>query len=86
MSSWVLEKLKTIQIANYDFYALVTAREKFALDEWIDVLMQTIGFDPESFGRRNELLANWGRNAFLFRSERFLLLALSPPNMSINDH
>ena len=56
VSPWILESLKPIQIANYDFYEFVTAREEFTLDEWIDVLMQTIGFDPEAFGRRSKLL------------------------------
>lgn len=56
ISPWILEHLKPIQIANYDFYAFVTAREEFTLDEWIDVLMQTIGFNPEAFGRRSKLL------------------------------
>jgi ATP-dependent Lon protease len=56
ISPWILEHLKPIQIANYDFDAFVTAREEFTLDEWIDVLMQTIGFNPEAFGRRSKLL------------------------------
>ena len=56
VSPWILEHLKPIQIANYDFYAFVTAREEFSLDEWIDVLMQTIGFNPDAFGRRSKLL------------------------------
>jgi len=56
ISPWILETLKPIQIANYDFDAFVTARAEFTLDEWIDVLMQTIGFNPEAFGRRSKLL------------------------------
>ena len=38
------------------FRCFVAARDEFTLDEWIDVLMQTIGFDPEAFGRRSKLL------------------------------
>ncbi|APO85851.1 BREX system Lon protease-like protein BrxL [Marivivens sp. JLT3646] len=56
ISPWILEHLKPIQIANYDFDAFLTARAEFTLDEWIDVLMQTIGFNPEAFGRRSKLL------------------------------
>ena len=56
VSPWILETLKPIQIANYDFDAFVAARDEFTLDEWVDVLMQTIGFDPESFGKRSKLL------------------------------
>ena len=56
VSPWLLDSLKPIQVADFDFYAYVTAREQFTLEEWIDVLMQTIGFNPEAFGRRSKLL------------------------------
>lgn len=56
ISPWILDSLKPIQIADFDFYAYVTAREQFTLNEWIDLLMQTIGFNPEVFGRRTKLL------------------------------
>ena len=53
---WILGSLKPIQMASFDFYAYVTARDGFSTEEWIDLLLQTIGFSPEPFGRRSKLL------------------------------
>ena len=33
-----------------------SARAGFTTEEWIDLLFQTVGFDPEMFGRRSKLL------------------------------
>jgi ATP-dependent Lon protease len=53
---WILESLKPIQLSDFDFDGYLAAREKFTTDEWIDVLMQSIGFNPEVFGKRSKLL------------------------------
>ncbi|UWR10917.1 BREX system Lon protease-like protein BrxL [Sulfitobacter mediterraneus] len=55
-SPWVLETIKPIQIAKVDYEGYKEAREQFTKDEWIDLLMQSIGFDPAAFGRRSKLL------------------------------
>tara|TARA_R110002110_G_scaffold85816_4_gene223687 strand:- start:13825 stop:15900 length:2076 start_codon:yes stop_codon:yes gene_type:complete len=55
-SPWILDSIKPIQIAKYDFDAYVEARDAFSTEEWIDLLMQSIGFDPMAFGRRSKLL------------------------------
>ena len=36
--------------------AFLEARAGFTTGEWIDLLFQTVGFDPEMFGRRSKLL------------------------------
>ena len=36
--------------------ATSTARREFTTDEWIDLLIQSIGFNPELFGRRAKLI------------------------------
>jgi len=56
ISPWILEAIKPIQIAKVDFEGFKTARAAFTTDEWIDILMQSIGFNPEAFGRRSKLL------------------------------
>ena len=56
ISPWILEAIKPIQIAKVDFETFKTARAAFTTDEWIDILMQSIGFNPEAFGRRSKLL------------------------------
>lgn len=56
VAPWILESIKPIQIAKVDFEQYRQARAAFTTDEWIDLLMQSIGFDPSAFGRRNKLL------------------------------
>lgn len=53
---WILSALKPIQLSRFDFPAYLEARWAFSTNEWIDLLFQTIGFNPESFGRRSKLL------------------------------
>lgn len=56
VSPWLLDTIKPIQIARVDYEGYKEARSKFSKDEWIDFLMQSIGFNPEAFGRRSKLL------------------------------
>nr|WP_321455414.1 BREX system Lon protease-like protein BrxL [uncultured Cohaesibacter sp.] len=55
-SPWMLETIKPIQIAKVDYEGYKKARAQFNKDEWIDLLLQSIGFNPEAFGRRSKLL------------------------------
>lgn len=54
-SPWILGSLKPIQLSNFDNEAYLEARKKFTTDEWIDLLIQSIGFNPAMFGRRDKL-------------------------------
>jgi len=53
---WILGSIKPIQLSNFDFDSYLETREQFTTDEWIDLLIQSIGFNPEMFGRRAKLL------------------------------
>lgn len=53
---WHIEALKPIQVSHFDFERYVEARKQFTTEEWMDVLLQSIGFDPEMFTRRGKLL------------------------------
>ena len=53
---WILNSLKPIQLSRFDFDQYLEARRAFTTKEWIDLLMQSIGFDPALFGRRSKLL------------------------------
>ncbi|PIP38823.1 MAG: BREX system Lon protease-like protein BrxL [Desulfobacterales bacterium CG23_combo_of_CG06-09_8_20_14_all_51_8] len=55
ISPWVLSSLKPIQISHFDFERYVDARKQFTTEEWIDLLLQSIGFNPEMFGKRSKL-------------------------------
>jgi ATP-dependent Lon protease len=53
---WTLEALKPIQKSSFNFDEYVEARRSFSTDEWIDVLMQSIGLNPEAFSRRKKFI------------------------------
>ena len=53
---WILGSLKPIQMSNFDYPGYLESRAKFTTDEWIDLLIQSIGFNAEMFGRRAKLL------------------------------
>ncbi|GLZ26845.1 hypothetical protein Pstu01_35140 [Stutzerimonas stutzeri] len=55
VSPWVLSTLKPIQLSHFDFDGYVEARKQFTTDEWIDLLVQSIGFNPDMFGKRSKL-------------------------------
>ena len=54
-SPWILSSLKPIQLSHFDFDGYLEARKQFSTDEWIDLLIQSIGFNPELFGKRSKL-------------------------------
>lgn len=53
---WVLSSIKPIQLSQFDFEDFKDKRSKFTTDEWIDFILQSIGFNPEMLSRRNKLL------------------------------
>ena len=55
-SPWQIDTLKPIQVASVDHAEFLKARSHFTTEEWMNVLMQSLGFNPEMFGRRAKLL------------------------------
>ena len=54
---WVLNSAEADPAFTLRFRGLSSrARAEFTTDEWIDLLVQTVGFDPALFGRRSKLL------------------------------
>ena len=53
---WILGSIKPIQLSKFDFEQYLAARREFTTDEWIDLLMQSIGFNPEMFSRRGKFI------------------------------
>lgn len=53
---WTLGSIKPIQLSKFDVDQYLEARRGFTTDEWIDLLMQSIGFNPEMFSRRKKFL------------------------------
>ena len=55
-SPWIIENLKPIQISSVDIEEFKALRKHFSKEEWIDLLMQTLGLNPDEFTNRSKLL------------------------------
>ncbi|WP_425004472.1 BREX system Lon protease-like protein BrxL [Mycolicibacterium sp. S3B2] len=53
---WIIAGLKPIQLGQFDADHYLQARRQFSSDEWIDLLIQSVGFDPERLSPRAKLL------------------------------
>lgn len=52
---WV-DDLKPIQVATFDLEEYRACRREFTADEWVDLLLRSIGMEPSYFDRRQKLL------------------------------
>jgi len=50
--AFYIEELRPIQLSRFDFEAYVTGRRQFTRDEWIDVLLRSIGLEPSKLSKR----------------------------------
>ncbi|MEM7656418.1 MAG: protease Lon-related BREX system protein BrxL [Bacteroidota bacterium] len=55
-SPWIIDKLKPIQISLVDVDEFKELRKAFTTEEWMDLLLQSLGLNPEHFERRTKLL------------------------------
>lgn len=55
-SPWNVDQLKPIQISWVDLDDYKNIRNSFTTDEWVDLLLQSIGLNPEEFTNRSKLL------------------------------
>lgn len=53
---WRLHRLVPVQMSHDDREHYLTVREQFTAQEWIDLLMQSVGFNPALFSDRAKLL------------------------------
>lgn len=56
VTPWVMHSIKPIQLSDFDFADYTEKRSQLSTDEWIDLLMQSIGFNPEFLSKRAKLL------------------------------
>jgi ATP-dependent Lon protease len=70
-SPFWIDSIKPIQLATFEIEEYRACRREFTTDEWIDLLLRTIGMEPSHFERRVKLL-------FLVR-----LLALCEQNYNL---
>ncbi len=53
---WLIVDLKPIQVANVNLSEYVELRKEFTTEEWLDLLMHSIGLNPEYFNRRDKFI------------------------------
>ncbi len=56
ISPWQIDNLKPIQVSGANVEEFIAARAHFTSDEWMGVLLQSVGLNPEAFSRRAKLL------------------------------
>jgi len=56
INRWIIDSLKPIQVSGVDIGEYIEKRILFTSDEWLDLLMHTIGLNPEYFNRRGKLI------------------------------
>lgn len=49
--------LKPIQVAAFEMEPFVAARREFTRDDWLDLVMRTLGLEPSEYDLRGKLLA-----------------------------
>ncbi|MBR2835963.1 MAG: BREX system Lon protease-like protein BrxL [Coriobacteriales bacterium] len=54
-SPFLLQSLKPIQMARFDLDGYIERRSQFSTDEWLDVIIRSIGLDPGQLGHRSKL-------------------------------
>ena len=49
---FIINRLTPIQMPNLDLNEVISGREQFTKDEWIDVLLRSVGMEPSKFSDR----------------------------------
>lgn len=80
--AFFIEDLRPIQIAHFDEQKFFRGREKFTTDEWIDVLIRSIGINPDWLAEKSRQLKGDknGRRLKYHILSRFLPLVQSNYN------
>jgi ATP-dependent Lon protease len=55
-SPFHIADIKPVQLARFDFEEYAQLRSEFSTDEWIDILIRSVGLEPLTFDRRLKLL------------------------------
>ena len=53
---WEIEDVKPIQIASVDIEDFISKRKNFTTDEWMDLMIQTIGLKPDNLNKRDKFI------------------------------
>jgi ATP-dependent Lon protease len=50
--TFYVEDLRPIQLSRFDFDGYVAGRRKFSRDEWLDVILRSVGLEPNKLSQR----------------------------------
>lgn len=53
---WIIIDIKPIQVSNVNLDEYVNLRNEFTTDEWLDLLMHSIGLNPKYFNKRDKFI------------------------------
>ncbi|MCB0524513.1 MAG: BREX system Lon protease-like protein BrxL [Lewinellaceae bacterium] len=53
---WIIMDINPIQVSNIQLEEYLENRKHFTTDEWLDLLMHSIGLNPEYFNRRGKFI------------------------------
>ena len=53
---WVISSLKPIQVSSFDEDQYIQSRKEFTTEEWINLLIQSVGLNPDKLNRRGKYL------------------------------
>ena len=53
---WIIIDIKPIQVSNVNLEEYTQLRKEFTTDEWLDLMMHSIGLNPEYFNRRDKFI------------------------------
>ena len=53
--AFYIEELRPIQLSRFDFDAYAEGSEEFTRDEWMAVILRTVGLEPDKLSPRQKL-------------------------------
>ena len=53
---WIIIDIKPIQVSNVNLEEYTQLRKEFTTDEWLDLMMHSIGLNPEYFNKRDKFI------------------------------
>jgi len=74
--AFYIEELRPIQLSRFDEDAFLAGREKFTRDEWLDVLIRSMGLEPNKFSFRVKL--HFLARLFCFVEPNYNFIELGP--------
>jgi ATP-dependent Lon protease len=74
--AFYVEDLRPIQLSRFDADAFIKGRKEFSRDEWLDVLLRSIGLEPGKFNFRQKL--HFLARLFPFVESNYNFIELGP--------